>query len=48
MHAIYDVLPSGLYMRFFSPAGKEKLLSGIATFLLYHTQFKRQKSFFVF
>jgi len=29
-------------------AGKGKLLSGIVTFLLYHTHFKIQKSIFVF
>jgi len=34
------------YICVFSLAGIGKLLSGIATFLLYHTHFKRQKSIF--
>jgi len=47
MHAIYDVLPSGLYVRFFL-AGREKLLSGIATFLLYHTHTSKDKNPFLY
>jgi len=36
------------YICVFSLAGRETFLSGIATFLLYHTHFKKQKSIFVF